>query len=70
MAEKQYKALQPVGRFSKGDFVAGLSDKQITNLLTAKVIVEVEEEKQAETETQVVEVKATPKSNKEVKTNG
>ncbi|MDM1019698.1 hypothetical protein QSV37_05145 [Acinetobacter sp. VNK23] len=70
MAEKQYKALQPVGRFKPGDYVAGLSDKQITDLLAAKVIAEVEEEKQAETETQVVEVKATPKSNKEVKANG
>ena len=26
---KQYKALQPVGRFQKGDVVGGLSDAQI-----------------------------------------
>lgn len=67
MADKQYKALQPVGRFNKDDFVAGLSEKQIADLLEAKVIVEVaEEEAQAETETPLVEVKA-PVKHKEVK---
>jgi len=68
MADKQYKALQPVGRFNKDDFVAGLSEKQLAELLEAKVIVEVVEEKQAETETPLVEVKA-PVKQKEVKTD-
>lgn len=67
MADKQYKALQPVGRFVTGDFVAGLSEKQITQLLANKVIVEVKPEKTAEP---VIETKATPKTNKEVKVNG
>lgn len=68
MADKQYKALQPVGRFNKDDFVAGLSEKQIADLLEAKVIVEVAEETQAETETPLVEVKV-PVKQKEVKTD-
>ncbi|ENW95777.1 hypothetical protein [Acinetobacter sp. NIPH 298] len=67
MADKQYKALQPVGRFTAGDFVAGLSEKQITQLLADKVIEEVKPEKVAEL---VNEAKATPKTNKEVKVNG
>ncbi|WP_312049224.1 hypothetical protein [Acinetobacter courvalinii] len=68
MADKQYKALQPVGRFVAGDFVAGLSEKQITQLLASKVIEEVKPEKPAEP---VAETKATPKAtNKEVKDNG
>ncbi|MCL5769317.1 hypothetical protein [Acinetobacter sp. ANC5681] len=66
MADKQYKALQPVGRFNKDGFVVGLSEKQIADLLEAKVIVEVAEETQAETETPLVEVKA-PVKQKEVK---
>ena len=69
MAEKQYKALQPVGRFKKGDFVAGLSDKQISNLLEIKVIEEVKQEQQTEKDIPSVEVKSTPKQ-KEVKVNG
>ena len=68
MADKQYKALQPVGRFNKDDFVAGLSEKQLAELLEAKVIVEVAKEIQAETETPLVEVKA-PVKQKEVKTD-
>lgn len=67
MADKQYKALQPVGRFVAGDFVAGLSEKQITQLLANKVIEEVKPEKTTEL---VNEAKATPKTNKEVKVNG
>ncbi|APR70728.1 hypothetical protein [Acinetobacter haemolyticus] len=67
MADKQYKALQPVGRFVAGDFVAGLSEKQIAQLLANKVIEEVKPEKTAEP---VIETKATPKTNKEVKVNG
>lgn len=67
MAEKQYKALQPVGRFFAGDFVAGLSDKQITQLLAKKVIEEVKPEKQAEP---LTEPKAVKTTNKEAKDNG
>ncbi|MDH0031340.1 MULTISPECIES: hypothetical protein [unclassified Acinetobacter] len=68
MAEKQYKALQPVGRFKPGDYVAGLSEEQVTGLLAAKVIEEVAEE--AETKP-AAEVKATTnKTNKEVKVDG
>lgn len=68
MADKQYKALQPVGRFVAGDFVAGLSEKQITQLLANKVIEVVKLEKTAEP---VTETKATPKAtNKEAKDNG
>ncbi|WP_278395346.1 hypothetical protein [Acinetobacter venetianus] len=69
MADKQYKALKPVGRFKKGDFVAGLSDKQISNLLEIKVIEEVKQDQEAEKEIPSVEVKPTPKQ-KEVKVNG
>ncbi|WDZ50179.1 hypothetical protein LF296_12700 [Acinetobacter vivianii] len=68
MADKQYKALQPIGRFVAGDFVAGLSEKKITQLLANKVIEEVKPEKTAEL---VTETKATPKAtNKEAKDNG
>lgn len=66
MAEKQYKALQPVGRFSKGDFVAGLSEKQVTDLLVARVIEEVTEETKTAAEVKT----ATNKTNKEVKVDG
>lgn len=38
---KQYKALQPVGRFSKGEVVGGLTDVQIKQLLADKIIEEV-----------------------------
>lgn len=38
---KQYKALQPVGRFQKGDVVGGLDDAQIKKLLADGVIEEV-----------------------------
>lgn len=55
---KQYKALQPVGRFQKGDVVGGLNDAQIQDLLQRGVIVEV---KQAQKAT------ATTKTEKEVK---
>lgn len=69
MADKQYKALKPVGRFKNGDLVAGLSDKQISNLLEINVIEEVKQEQQTEKEIPSVEVKSTPKQ-KEVKVNG
>lgn len=42
---KQYKALQPVGRFKKGDVVGGLDDAQIKKLLADGVIQEVPEPK-------------------------
>ncbi len=67
MADKQYKALQPVGRFVAGDFVAGLSEKHITQLLADKVIAEFKPAKASEATT---EPKATPRTNKEVKVNG
>ena len=44
---KQYKALQPVGRFNKDDIVGGLSDAQIKKLLADGVIQEVPEPKAA-----------------------
>lgn len=44
---KQYKALQPVGRFQKGDMVGGLSDAQIKKLLADGVIQELPETKAA-----------------------
>lgn len=43
--KKQYKALQPVGRFQKGDVVGGLDDAQIKKLLADGVIQEVPEPK-------------------------
>ncbi len=45
---KQYKALQPVGRFQKGDVVGGLSDAQIKKLLADGVIQELHEPKAAQ----------------------
>ncbi|MFW1853009.1 hypothetical protein ACG9XR_20910 [Acinetobacter guillouiae] len=53
---KIYKALQPVGRFEKGDVVGGLSDDQIKQLEADKIIEE-------------VKLSAQPKP-KEVKTDG
>ena len=47
--KKQYKALQPVGRFKKGDVVGGLDDAQIKKLLADGVIQEVSEAKVAAT---------------------
>jgi hypothetical protein len=44
---KQYKALQPVGRFQEGDVVGGLDDTQIKKLLADGVIQEVPESKPA-----------------------
>lgn len=44
---KQYKVLQPVGRFKKGDVIGGLSDAQIKKLLADGVIQEVPEVKPA-----------------------
>lgn len=44
---KQYKALQPVGRFKKDDIVGGLDDAQIKKLLADGVIQEVPEPKPA-----------------------
>lgn len=40
---KQYKALQPVGRFRTGDIVGGLTAAQIQDLLQRGVIEEVKE---------------------------
>lgn len=58
---KQYKARQPVGRFSSGDVVGGLSDSQIQDLLQRGVIEEVKE---------TVKTKPAPAKNEEVKTDG
>ncbi|WP_165493319.1 hypothetical protein [Acinetobacter sp. ANC 4216] len=44
---KQYKALQPVGRFKKDDIVGGLDDTQIKKLLADGVIQEIPEPKTA-----------------------
>ena len=49
---KQYKALEPVGRFKKGDFVGDLPAHEIERLLENKVIVEVEPATTAVTKTQ------------------
>lgn len=38
---KQYKALKPVGRFKKGDFIGDLPAHEIKRLLENKVIAEV-----------------------------
>lgn len=54
---KTYKALQPVGRFSEGDIVGGLTDDQIKQLLADKIIEE-------------VKASAQTKPSKEVKTDG
>ena len=37
---KQYKAVQPVGRFAKGDFIEDLPEAQINQLLADGVIKE------------------------------
>lgn len=42
---KQYMAIQPVGRFQKGDIVGGLDDTQIKKLLADGVIQGVPEAK-------------------------
>ncbi|RLL42996.1 hypothetical protein D9K79_11555 [Acinetobacter cumulans] len=57
---KQYKARQPVGRFSAGDIVGGLSDSQIQDLLQRGVI-------EASTKAKPA---VSAKTEKEVKTNG
>lgn len=57
---KQYKALQPVGRFQKGDVVGGLNDSQIQDLLQRGVIEEVKQSQKAT---------AITKTEKEVKAN-
>ncbi|WP_180063612.1 hypothetical protein [Acinetobacter sp. YH16042] len=54
---KQYKARQPVGRFSAGDIVGGLTENQISKLLADKIIEE-------------VKPSAPNKPTKEVKTDG
>lgn len=54
---KTYNALQPVGRFEKGDIVGGLSDDQIKRLEADKIIEEVKPSAQT-------------KPSKEVKTDG
>ncbi|WP_162994924.1 hypothetical protein [Acinetobacter wuhouensis] len=55
--QKQYTALQPVGRFAVGEVVGGLSDQQIKQLLADKIIEE-------------VKPSAPAKQSKEVKANG
>ena len=37
---KQYKAVEPVGRFAKGDIIGGLPESQIKQLLADGVIKE------------------------------
>ena len=44
---KQYKALQPVGRFQKGDVVGGLDEEKNKKLLADGVIQELPEPKAA-----------------------
>lgn len=64
---KQYTALQPVGRFGKGDIVGGLSDIQIQDLLQRGVIKVIEDVSEIPAKTK----QAVPaKTEKEVKTNG
>ncbi|MGE8653504.1 MAG: hypothetical protein ACN6NV_07115 [Acinetobacter gandensis] len=58
---KQYKARQPVGRFSAGDIVGGLSESQIQDLLQRGVIELYEKPTQA---------KVTQAKKEEVKTDG
>ena len=58
---KQYKALQPVGRFQKGDVVGGLDDAQIQDLLRRRVI---------ELDKKPTQAKATQAKKEEVKTDG
>lgn len=55
--QKQYTALQPVGRFAVGEVVGGLTDQQIKQLLADKIIEE-------------VKPSAPNKPAKEVKTDG
>ena len=57
MSNKQYIALQPVGRFVIGGIVGGLTDQQIKQLLADKIIEE-------------VKPSAPVKQTKEVKTDG
>lgn len=60
---KQYKALQPVGRFKKGDVVGGLDDAQIQDLLQRGVIEEVKQSQKATVTTKTEkEVKADVKA--------
>lgn len=58
---KQYKARQPVGRFSAGDIVGGLSDAQIQDLLQRGVI---------EVDKKPTQAKANQAKKEEVKTDG
>lgn len=58
---KQYKALQPVGRFKKGEVVGGLDDAQIQDLLRRGVI---------ELDKKPTQAKATQAKKEEVKTDG
>lgn len=58
---KQYKALQPVGRFQKGEVVGGLDDAQIQDLLRRGVI---------ELDKKPTQAKATQVKKEEVKTDG
>ncbi|QKQ69927.1 hypothetical protein [Acinetobacter sp. 10FS3-1] len=58
---KQYKALQPVGRFQKGEVVGGLDDAQIQDLLRRGVI---------ELDKKPTQAKATQAKKEEVKTDG
>lgn len=56
---KQYKAVQPVGRFAKGDFIEDLPEAQINQLLADGVIKEHQPEP---TKTQDKSVKADTKA--------
>lgn len=58
---KQYKARQPVGRFSVGDIVGGLTESQIQDLLQRGVI---------ELASKPTQAKATQAKKEEVKTDG
>ena len=58
---KPYKALQPVGRFQKGEVVGGLDDAQIQDLLRRGVI---------ELDKKPTQAKATQAKKEEVKTDG
>ncbi|WP_171264325.1 hypothetical protein [Acinetobacter sp. ANC 3832] len=50
---KQYKALELVGRFNKGDFIGDLPEHEIVRLLENKVIVEVKPEPIQATKSQI-----------------
>lgn len=65
--QKQYKALQSVGRFRTGDIVGGLNDAQVQDLLQRGVIESVKDVVEASTKTKP---EVSTKTEKEVKANG